>query len=262
MQAAIEELDGEKEPKAAAGTAAQYWRGDKSWRDFFTDVRAATLTGLSTATNAAIAAADTVLVALGKLQRQITDHVGLGGAAHAAATTATAGFMSAADKTNLDAAGVAIGTLGTAATKNTGTSGDTVPLLNAANAWSGRQDMNGGARAKYVHFGGGGYYNAGNSGSAKTIDFSNGQKQGVTLTANCTITFTAPGPGNYQLLLGQDATGGRSVTWAAQGGIVAFVGSATAPAIHTNVNSYTMVSLFFDGVTNGNAWLAAAKVNA
>lgn len=65
------EVDG-KEPAISAGTTAQYWRGDKSWRDFFTDVRAATLTGLSTATNAVIDAADTVLVALGKLQAQVS----------------------------------------------------------------------------------------------------------------------------------------------------------------------------------------------
>lgn len=61
-----------KEPAISAGTTGQYWRGDKSWRDFFTDVRAATLTGLSTATNAVIDAADTVLVALGKLQAQVS----------------------------------------------------------------------------------------------------------------------------------------------------------------------------------------------
>lgn len=65
-----------KQPTISAGTTAQYWRGDKTWRDFFTDVRAATLTGLSTATNAVIDAADTVLVALGKLQAQITGHTG------------------------------------------------------------------------------------------------------------------------------------------------------------------------------------------
>jgi hypothetical protein len=64
---------GGKEPTIAAGTAAQYRRGDKTWRDFFTDVRATTLTGLSTVTNAAIAAGDTVLSAMGKLQKQITD---------------------------------------------------------------------------------------------------------------------------------------------------------------------------------------------
>lgn len=61
-----------KEPAISAGTTAQYWLGDKTWRDFFTDVRAATLTGLSTATNAVITAADTVLVALGKLQAQVS----------------------------------------------------------------------------------------------------------------------------------------------------------------------------------------------
>ncbi len=64
-------LDG-KEPTIAAGTATQYYRGDKSWADFFTDVRAATLTGLSTATNAVVAATDTVLAAIGKLQAQVS----------------------------------------------------------------------------------------------------------------------------------------------------------------------------------------------
>src|SRR5690606_16972103 len=64
-----------KEPPITAGTTAQYWRGDKTWRDFATDVRAAVLTGLSTATNAVVAATDTVLQAIGKLQKQITDHL-------------------------------------------------------------------------------------------------------------------------------------------------------------------------------------------
>ncbi|WP_425273835.1 gp53-like domain-containing protein, partial [Phytopseudomonas daroniae] len=64
--------DGTKEPSYAAGTAAQYWRGNKTWRDFATDVRAAVLTGLSTATATAVAATDTVLAALGKLQAQVT----------------------------------------------------------------------------------------------------------------------------------------------------------------------------------------------
>ena len=63
------------EPSITAGTTAQYWRGDKTWRDFATDVRAAVLTGLSTATNAAIAATDTVLQALGKLQAQVSARV-------------------------------------------------------------------------------------------------------------------------------------------------------------------------------------------
>lgn len=64
-----------KEPVIAAPSSApseKYWRGDKTWRDFFTDVRAATLTGLSTATNAVVTATDTVLSAIGKLQAQVS----------------------------------------------------------------------------------------------------------------------------------------------------------------------------------------------
>jgi hypothetical protein len=62
------------EPAFGAGTTSQYRRGDKSWADFSAAVRAAVLTGLSTATNAVITATDTVLSAMGKLQAQITAH--------------------------------------------------------------------------------------------------------------------------------------------------------------------------------------------
>lgn len=103
-------------------------------------------------------------------------------------------------------------------------------------------------------------YNSGNSGVAKTIDFANGQKQMVTLTANCTITLTAPGPGNYQLLLFQDAIGGWSVTWAVPSpGSVLYVGSASAPPIYTTANGWTVVSIYWNG---SSAFLAASKVNA
>lgn len=66
-------------------------------------VRDSVLTGLSTATNAAIAAADTVLGAFGKIQAQITAHFGSGGTAHAnAVSSGAAGFMTGADKAKLD----------------------------------------------------------------------------------------------------------------------------------------------------------------
>lgn len=53
----------------------------------------------------------------------------------------------------------------------------------------------------------------GNSGSTKTIDWSFGKIQRVTLTANCTFTFQNAQVGeSYALLLVQDGTGGRAVT--------------------------------------------------
>lgn len=64
-----------KEPTVAAGTTAQFWRGDKAWTDFATTVRASVLTGLSTASAAVVTATDTVLVAIGKLTKQNGDMV-------------------------------------------------------------------------------------------------------------------------------------------------------------------------------------------
>src|SRR3546814_15174357 len=69
------DLLGAKQEAIAAGTTAQYFRGDKTWRDFFTDVRAATLTGLSTVSGAIISATDTVLGDLGKIQKQVTTNL-------------------------------------------------------------------------------------------------------------------------------------------------------------------------------------------
>jgi hypothetical protein len=68
-----------KEPVIAAGAAGQYYRGDKSWADFATGVRAAALSGLSTASSATILATDTVLSALGKLQAQVSGFSGIRG---------------------------------------------------------------------------------------------------------------------------------------------------------------------------------------
>jgi len=63
------------EPTILTSDANKYWDGTKTWRDFMTSVRASVLTGLSTASGAAVAATDTVLVAVGKLQKQISDAV-------------------------------------------------------------------------------------------------------------------------------------------------------------------------------------------
>jgi len=56
----------------------------------------------------------------------------------------------------------------------------------------------------------------GNSGSALTVDWDNGNHQRATLTANCTLTFSNGRSGGvYFLELVQDATGSRTVTWPA-----------------------------------------------
>jgi hypothetical protein len=87
-------------------------------------------------------------------------------------------------------------------------------------------------------------YDNGNSGTAITINWGNGNKQKVTLTANCTFTFTAPsGTCNLILRLIQDATGGRTVTWPA---IVKWV-NGTAPTLSTAANAVDIVSFYYNG---------------
>lgn len=73
--------------------------------DFATTVLGTILAGLSLLTNSAITAADSILVAFGKLQAQINAHFGVGGSTHPDATTSVSGFMSAADKTKLNGIG-------------------------------------------------------------------------------------------------------------------------------------------------------------
>lgn len=76
-----------REPTISAGTTAQYWRGDKSWQllntsvvtegtnQYFTETRvlATPLTGYAVGANAALAASDTILAALGKVQGQLNN---------------------------------------------------------------------------------------------------------------------------------------------------------------------------------------------
>ena len=55
-----------------------------------------------------------------------------------------------------------------------------------------------------------------NTSTAYTIDLANGSLQILTLTGNCTFTFpTATAGKSFTIILKQDATGSRTVTWPA-----------------------------------------------
>jgi hypothetical protein len=60
-----------KEPAIPLDVVSKFWSGTKAWRDLAADVRASVLTGLSTATSTVVAATDTLLAAIGKLQAQV-----------------------------------------------------------------------------------------------------------------------------------------------------------------------------------------------
>ncbi|MCF7812286.1 hypothetical protein K9M59_01640 [Candidatus Gracilibacteria bacterium] len=88
-------------------------------------------------------------------------------------------------------------------------------------------------------------YDNGNSGTSKTIDWGNGNKQKLTLTGNATLTFTDPGgAGNFTLVLAQDATGSRTITWPAS---VKWPNGGTAPTLTTAASAIDIISCYFDG---------------
>ena len=73
------------------------------------------------------------------------------------------------------------------------------------------------------------------SGAAQTLNGAAGIAKVVTLTANCAFTFSAPPTsevGSLELVLKQDATGSRTVTWPAS-----VKWSGGAPSLSTAANA-------------------------
>jgi len=82
-----------------------------------------------------------------------------------------------------------------------------------------------------------------NSSTAITLDLTNGTVQIITLTGNATITMpTAVSGKSFIMLLRQDATGSRTVTWST----VKWAGG-TAPTITSTASKQDIYSFFSDG---------------
>jgi hypothetical protein len=82
-----------------------------------------------------------------------------------------------------------------------------------------------------------------NSSTAITLALTNGTVQIITLTGNATITMpTAVSGKSFIMLLRQDATGSRTVTWST----VKWPGG-TAPTITSTASKQDIYSFFSDG---------------
>ncbi len=82
-----------------------------------------------------------------------------------------------------------------------------------------------------------------NTGTAITVALTNGTVQQLTLTGNATITMpTAAAGKSFIIMLKQDGTGSRTVTWST----VAWP-AATAPTITSTASKQDIYSFFSDG---------------
>ena len=84
-----------------------------------------------------------------------------------------------------------------------------------------------------------------NTGTAITVDLANGTLQKLTLTGNATITMpTATAGKSFVIILAQDGTGSRTVTWS-----TVVWPSATAPTITSTASKRDILSFFSDGTS-------------
>ncbi len=85
----------------------------------------------------------------------------------------------------------------------------------------------------------------GNSGATKTITWTNGLVQTITLDNNCTFSYAGAAAGQtITLFIKQDATGSRTVTWPTTSWP-----SGTAPTLTTTANKTDVITVFYDGTT-------------
>lgn len=82
-----------------------------------------------------------------------------------------------------------------------------------------------------------------NTSTAITVSLANGTVQILTLTGNATITMpTATSGKSFIIMLKQDGTGGRTVTWST----VKWAGG-TAPTVTSTASRMDILSFFADG---------------
>ncbi len=92
------------------------------------------------------------------------------------------------------------------------------------------------------------------SGAAQTLDLALGNFHDVTLTANCTLTLAGATNGvgcSMALLLRQDATGSRTVTWPAS----VVWPDGVAPTLATAPSAVDIISLFT--LNGGTTWFGS-----
>lgn len=87
-------------------------------------------------------------------------------------------------------------------------------------------------------------FNIGNGGGTLFVDWADGQKQRVTLTASATASFAAPSSvGSFLLKIIQDGTGSRTIEWPSS---VKWAGG-TAPTLTTTTGAIDIVTFYYDG---------------
>lgn len=129
-----------------------------------------------------------------------------------------------------------LGTLygGTGATSATNARANlAVPGLSTPNAFTGNQKVNPSV--------------LGNKSGSFTVDLTSTNVVEFTLTGNATITLSTPMGSFLTLIVRQDSTGSRTITW------TNYISMPTGAAINSAANSYSIVSMYLNAA--GSAYI-------
>lgn len=210
-------------PSSAGSTGqALFWSGNETT---FRGIAIADVATLETSLNSI----NSTLNSLGTAAFQTTSYFALSGHTHPDATTLISGFMSGGDKTKVDA-------LGTASTKNTGTTNGTVPLIGAGNklASSLIPDIDSTNNAAFTI-----NADATNAGSDRSLILStSNQTSSYTLALPPTV-----GTANQGLIIGSVSGSVVSLGWGSSGSGFSSVVSHSTASININLASGSMVAI-------------------
>lgn len=98
-------------------------------------------------------------------------------------------------------------------------------------------------------------FDAGNSGTSKTIDWNDSNDQLLTLTGNVTLTLSNPGDGGRYVLALASGAGSFTVTWPA----AVHWPAATTPTITATASKYDLVTLLY--LSTAGIYLASINQN-
>lgn len=98
-------------------------------------------------------------------------------------------------------------------------------------------------------------FDAGNSGTSKTLDWNDSNEQLLTLTGNVTLTLSNPTDGGRYVLLLASGAGGFTVTWPA----AVHWPAATTPTITATASKYDLVTLIY--LSGAGIYLASINQN-
>lgn len=100
-------------------------------------------------------------------------------------------------------------------------------------------------------------YDAGNSGTSKTLDWENGNEQLLTLTGNVTLDLDNPEDGGRYVIVLATGAGGFTVTWPGE----VLWPAGTPPTITVGASAYDLVTLICIESASPRVYLASINQN-